>query len=178
MVGFKKGVDRMLKKMDKIMDFLEENFVFIALLSMLMIVFANFIFRYLFGSPITWGEEASRYLMIWATFIAASLGVKKGAHITLDILVVYLPVKANRILRAISYILSMIYCVILIVIGIPFINSLIEKGQLSPALHMPMHIVYLAVLVGTIFMLFRYVLLFISDIIKSEQVEKPEIFVD
>jgi len=38
--------------------------------------------------------------------------------------------------------------------------------------------VYLAVLVGTIFMFLRYVLLFISDIIKSEQVEKPEIFID
>lgn len=168
----------MIKKIDKIMDFLEENFVFIALLSMLLIVFANFVSRYVLGSPITWGEEASRYLMIWATFIAASLGVKKGAHITLDILIVYLPERANRILRATSYIVSMIYCVILIVIGIPFINSLVEKGQLSPALHIPMSIIYLAVLIGTIFMFIRYVLLFISDIIKSEQIEKPEIFVD
>lgn len=168
----------MIKKIDEIMDFIEENFVFIALLSMLLIVFANFVSRYVFGTPITWGEEASRYLMIWATFIAASLGVKKGAHITLDILIVYLPERANRILRATSYIVSMIYCVILIVIGIPFINSLVEKGQLSPALHIPMSIIYLAVLIGTIFMFIRYVLLFISDIIKSEQIEKPEIFVD
>lgn len=168
----------MVKKFEKILTFLEENFIYFSLLLMLSIVFINFVMRYLFGTSITWGEELARYLMIWATFIAASLGVKKGAHITLDILVIYLSEKANRVLRAISYSCCIIYCILVLYIGIPFINSLVEKNQLSPALQIPMSIVYLAIIVGTILMLLRYILLFITDIINNEQIEKPEIFVD
>ncbi|BAQ09341.1 TRAP-type C4-dicarboxylate transport system, small permease component [Bacillus sp. OxB-1] len=168
----------MLKRFEKILTYIEENVAYLTLLFMLLIVFLNFLLRYLFGSSITWGEELARYLMIWSTFIAASLGVKKGAHITLDILVVYLPEKANRVLRGISYILSMVYCILLLYIGIPFINSLITKGQLSPAMQVPMSGVYGAIVVGTALMLIRYIILFISDVIRNEKIEKSEIFAD
>lgn len=160
------------------MDSIEENFVFGTLFVMLLIVFANFVSRYVFHSSLPWGEEAARYLMIWATFVAASLGVKKGAHITLDILIVYMSEKNQKRLRAISYILSMIYCVLILFIGVPFIFNLIEKGQVSPALQIPVHFIYASIVIGTILMLIRYILLFVSDIIRSEGVEKPEIFAE
>ncbi|MCK6205249.1 TRAP transporter small permease [Bacillus infantis] len=168
----------MLKKVDRVIEHIEEYFVFSSLLLMVLIVFINVLGRFVFNFSISWSEEAARYLMIWATFIAASLGVKKGSHITLDILTVYLPEKANRIVRAISYILSMVYCILLLVIGIPFIMDMIAKGQISPALHMPIHFVYLAIVAGAVLMLIRYILLFIDDIVYSNKIEKTEIMAD
>jgi C4-dicarboxylate transporter DctQ subunit len=167
-----------LKKVDRVIEQIEEYFVFSSLLLMVLIVFINVLGRFVFNFSISWSEEAARYLMIWATFIAASLGVKKGSHITLDILTVYLPEKANRIVRAISYLLSMVYCILILVIGIPFIMDMMAKGQISPALHMPIHFVYLAIVAGTVLMLIRYILLFIDDIVYSNQIEKPEIMAD
>ncbi len=168
----------MLKKIEKLLDQIEEYFVFGSLLLMVIIVFANVLGRFVFQFSVPWAEEAARYLMIWATFVAASLGVKKGAHITLDILTVYLPEKGNRIIRAISYILSMTYCILILKIGIPFIIDMVAKGQISPALQIPVHFVYLAIIVGTALMLIRYILLFIDDIIHSNKIEKPEILAD
>nr|WP_276519687.1 TRAP transporter small permease [Bacillus infantis] len=167
-----------MKKVDRVIEHIEEYFVFSSLLLMVLIVFINVLGRFVFNFSISWSEEAARYLMIWATFIAASLGVKKGSHITLDILTVYLPEKANRIVRAISYILSMVYCILLLVIGIPFIMDMIAKGQISPALHMPIHFVYLAIVAGAVLMLIRYILLFIDDIVYSNKIEKTEIMAD
>ncbi|PPA68482.1 TRAP transporter small permease [Jeotgalibacillus proteolyticus] len=168
----------MLKKIEKIINYIEEYFIFGSLLLMVLIVFLNVIGRFIFNFSFSWSEEAARYLMIWATFIAASLGVKKGAHITLDILTIYLPEKMNRIVRAISYILSMVYCILILFIGIPFIMDMATKGQLSPALQMPIHFVYLSIIVGTVLMFIRYIFLFIDDIIHMNKIEKSEILAD
>lgn len=168
----------MLKKFDKRLEQIEEYFVFASLLLMVIIVFVNVVGRFIFNFSFTWSEEAARYLMIWATFVAASLGVKKGSHITLDILTVYLPEKANRIIRAISYLLSMVYCVLLLFIGVPFIMDMISNGQLSPALQIPVHFVYLSIIIGSVLMFIRYILLFVDDIIYSNKIEKPEILAD
>lgn len=168
----------MIEKFDSILEKIEEYFIFISLLLMVIIVFANVLGRFVFNFSFTWSEEAARYLMIWATFIAASLGVKKGSHITLDILTVYLPEKANRIIRAISYVLSITYTALILFIGVPFIMDMANKGQLSPALQFPVHFVYLAIVVGSVLMMVRYILLFINDIVFSKKIEKPEILAD
>ena len=166
------------KKIDKILSVFEENLIFILLLAMLAAVFSNFVSRYFFDSAIGWAEELSRYLMIWSTFIAASYGVKKGAHITLDVLVVYLSKKANKVIRAISYVISIIFCVLIIYLGIPFINDLFNANQKSPSLRLPMYIVYGSIVLGSALMLIRYILLFIEDIIFNEEIEKTDIVPD
>lgn len=166
------------KKIDKVLSFFEENVIFILLLTMLLAVFSNFVSRYFFNTTLGWAEELSRYLLIWSTFIAASYGVKKGAHITLDVLVIYLSEKANKVLRATSYIISMVFCVLVVYIGIPFINDLIATNQLSPSLRLPMYIVYGSIVLGSILMFIRYLLLFISDILYGEKIEKTDILPD
>ncbi len=161
-----------MKSLDNTLTKIEENLTFILLLAMLLAVFASFVSRYVFNSPIDWTEEFSRYVMIWATFIAASYGVKTGAHITLDIMVIYLSDKGNKILRTVSYILSLVYCVLVIYIGIPFINNLIETQQKSPAMEIPMYFVYLSIIVGTVLMFLRYVILLFNEFSNSNQLEK------
>jgi len=167
-----------IKRIDKVLTSFEENLIFILLGTMLLAVFSNFVSRYSFNTTLGWAEELSRYLLIWSTFIAASYGVKKGAHITLDVLIVYLSEKANKVIRAISYILSMIYCVLIIYIGIPFINSLIISNQLSPSLNVPMYLIYSSIVIGSVLMLVRYLLLFVMDILYGEEIEKTEIITD
>ncbi|WP_102347596.1 TRAP transporter small permease [Bacillus sp. Marseille-P3661] len=163
---------KLMKSLDNTLTKIEENLTFILLLAMLLAVFASFVSRYVFNSPIDWTEEFSRYVMIWATFIAASYGVKTGAHITLDIMVIYLSDKGNKILRTVSYILSLVYCVLVIYIGIPFINNLIETQQKSPAMEIPMYFVYLSIIVGTVLMFLRYVILLFNEFSNSNQLEK------
>ena len=169
---------RTIRKVDKVLTFFEENVVFILLLTMLIAVFSNFISRYFFSTTIGWAEELSRYLLIWSTFIAASYGVKKGSHITLDVLIIYMSEKANKVLRAISYVICMLYCVLIIYIGIPFVNNLISDNQLSPSLSLPMYIVYGSIILGSVLMFIRYILLFILDIVFNEEIEKTEILAE
>lgn len=163
---------KVINSIDNILTKIEENITFILLFAMLLAVFAGFVSRYIFNSPLDWSEEFSRYVMIWATFIGASYGVKTGAHITLDVLVVFFSEKANKILRTVSYVFSLIYCVLVVFIGIPFIENLIKTQQLSPAMQIPMYFVYISIIVGTILMFVRYIILLIYEFTNFNSLEK------
>ena len=56
------------------------------LAAMALMVFANVALRYLTDYSILWAEEASRYTMIWLTFIGSGLVLRYGGHIGIDTL--------------------------------------------------------------------------------------------
>jgi len=41
--------------------------------------------RYVLNSGLTWGEEASRILVIWFSFISMAIGVRKNLHISIHL---------------------------------------------------------------------------------------------
>jgi TRAP-type C4-dicarboxylate transport system permease small subunit len=69
-----------------------EGLVVAALVAaMTVMVFAQVIFRYVFGNSLVWSEELARYLFVWVTMIGASAAVSLGQHYGLDIVVKPLP---------------------------------------------------------------------------------------
>lgn len=68
----------------------------IAIGGMTVIVILGVIFRYGIGTPLGWTEEAARYLMIWAASLAVSMGIMKGEHVGIRLLVDALPPTLRR----------------------------------------------------------------------------------
>ena len=57
----------------------------IGLLAILaVIVVASVFWRYVLNDAISWSEEVSKFLMVWMTFAAAPIGLKKGAHVAVE----------------------------------------------------------------------------------------------
>ena len=54
-------------------------------------VFLQFFTRYVLNNSLAWTEEIARYLLIALTFIGAAMAVRKGTHIAVEFLYVYLP---------------------------------------------------------------------------------------
>ncbi|MFB4164254.1 TRAP transporter small permease [Alteribacillus sp. JSM 102045] len=167
-------MENIVKKVDKGLTFLEENVLFLLLLFMLCTVFFGLTNRYVFQEGIRWGEELPRYLLIWATFIGASYGMKKGIHITVDVITVYASEKINRYMRAISYIISIAFCLTLLWIGVPYIVDIMRSNQVSPAMQLPMYWFYLSAVVGMFLMLIRLLILFVSDFVFHEEIESHD----
>ncbi|MCX8116583.1 MAG: TRAP transporter small permease [Desulfobacterota bacterium] len=63
---------------------------------MTIIVLLGVLFRYVFRSPLGWTEEAARYLMIWAASLAVSMGIMKGEHVGIHLVVNALPQKVKK----------------------------------------------------------------------------------
>lgn len=84
--------------------------VLVAILSVLVsIVLANVIGRYVFNFALTWADEMARFLFVWLTFLGATVGLARGAHIGMDIVVQALPPRGARALQALALLLMAVF---------------------------------------------------------------------
>lgn len=71
--------------------------VAIAGFSLMAIVIAvQVLARYIWNSPTVWSEELAISLFVWSTMLAIPLGLRRGEHLTLDVVSRYLPARAIR----------------------------------------------------------------------------------
>ena len=66
---------------------------------MVLVIWFEVVERYFLHLGMTWTEEFSRYLMIWAALLAVSCGAFYREHIGLNIVHRFLPPKGIRILQ-------------------------------------------------------------------------------
>ncbi|MBE1444117.1 TRAP transporter small permease [Paenibacillus sp. OAS669] len=102
-------------------------------------------FRYVLSSPIFWADELSLYLFCWATFLGASLAVKRSDMAAVTFLLNRLP-ERGRILGSLAIQLSILFfAVVMGYYSTVWIMSPSVMNLLSPALSMKMWKLYLIV---------------------------------
>jgi TRAP-type C4-dicarboxylate transport system permease small subunit len=73
-------------------------FCIIVASALFIIVVAAIVARYGFGQAVSWTEEVPRYLLIWISFLGASVGVLHRDHVGFDVLFNALPRPVRRVL--------------------------------------------------------------------------------
>ena len=116
--------------------------VFLLVAAMVIVTTLQVVFRVFFNA-LTWSEELSRYLLVWGTFFGATLAYKRGNHIAVTFIVDLLPVRMRTAFRILSFLLSMVFFVIIAVQGMKMIQM--QVFQISPAMSLPMKHVYLSI---------------------------------
>lgn len=89
---------RIIDRLDAIVAIL----VILAMAGMVTTVSAQVFLRYALNSSFDWAEEVSRLLFVWSIFLAIPLGVKRGAHVGIDLLTSHLPSSASTALFRIA----------------------------------------------------------------------------
>ena len=141
----------------KILNNIEEFIVVPLVATMVVVVILQVIFRYIIRGSLPWSEELSRYLMVWITFLGASIGVKRGAHVGVEALVIALPRKAQTIVRYLGIVISLIFCIVVLNASLGILTRQIASQQVSPAMRMPMWWAYLAIPSGFSLMTIRFI---------------------
>ena len=119
--------------------------------AMVVLVFAQVVFRYGVVRPIFWADELSRYLFVWITFLGAGVAMGRRAHYGFD----YLTGKCRPVLRqAIAIAMAtfgggfLAVCLVLGLTGVEIVTT-----QRSPSLGISMAWVYAALPSGAILLL-------------------------
>lgn len=100
--------------------------------------------RYLTGSPSSFTDELSRYLMIWLGILGAAYVSGKNMHVAIDYLPSKLKEKPRKRLATFVHILVLLFALFALVIGgIRLVYISFTLGQTTPALGMPLAVVYL-----------------------------------
>jgi TRAP-type C4-dicarboxylate transport system permease small subunit len=124
----------------------------ILIMSLLVLTVSLQVFmRYVIGSPVTFTEELSRFLLIWLGLLAASYAYRQRMHLALDLLVLKLKGKQRNVLNIIIHSLVALFSLLVLVYGgsqLVYLTWILD--QHSPALGVSMSIVYLVLPVSGI----------------------------
>lgn len=86
----------------------------LCLVVMLVMVFGNVVLRLFFNTGIDLSEEIPRFAFVWMTFLGAIVGMRRRAHLGVDMLVLALPVLGRRVCWAISQAVMLVCCVYIV----------------------------------------------------------------
>ena len=123
----------------------------ILMAAMVVIIAAQVWCRFILNNPLTWSEEAGRYLFVWISFIGAAAGVRYQVHLGIDLMDKLLPAALYRLVVVVGNLIIQVFLLVIIFWGFKILG--IIRLQVSPSMHISMCYPYLAVPVGGIFML-------------------------
>lgn len=138
----------MWNKIDKVLFGFEGYLTGLLLLGSTLLLFVNVFLRYVFHSSTTWAEEAIRYAIIWVTFIGSSICARRGSHVGIDIFAQLMPPLGRKIVLAAGQFISAAFMLFSTFYGWQMFALVSNTGQRSPALLMPMAIVYFSMPLG------------------------------
>ena len=102
--------------------------------------------RYVTGNPSSFTDELARYLMIWIGVLGAAYVSGRNLHVAIDILPLRQNKKTQKTLKIIVTLLIILFVFFAFVIGgsrLVYISYVL--GQQSPALQLPLALVYLII---------------------------------
>ena len=115
--------------------------------------FAQVLFRFFFESPLSWSEELVRYVFVWSVFLTAAIAFNLNRHISIDFLTTWYPPRLQRVFALVSWGCVILGVVVVFVLGMQLIQSPSVRLQKSPAMEIPMTLPYAAIPVGCVVMM-------------------------
>ncbi len=143
---------KVLKWLD---EYLEEAILIALLICMACVMGVQILARYCLNQSLSWSEELTQYLFVWATFISISYCVKKRVSIKIEQFITALPEKGKTGLRLFRHTVVLIFCIIMLPYSVTYVQQAVEFQSTSAALGIPMYFIQSAPLVGFILLLIR-----------------------
>lgn len=136
------------------------------LVAIMIIIFVQTFTRYVIFYSIPWSEEASRYLFVGMILLGINLGVSQDLMVRIDLIDNFLSEKTKKILEVGRQIIALIISMVFFYSTFGMIR--IGGYQMSPALRLPMNVMYGTLCVG-------FLLTIISVIFKLYDMKKGEV---
>jgi len=121
---------------------------------MLTIVVLGVVFRYFLNAPLSWSEEIPRYIMVWMTFMACSIAIKRKQHIGMVFFVERFPPAVRKYLTLLSNILIVIFLLVAMHHGY-LLAQMVGGDQRTPMANIPMAWLYLSIPVASLLMIIQ-----------------------
>jgi len=137
----------------KILDRSLETLVVIVMAVLVLDVLWQVFARLVLKNPSTVTEEVATFMLVWAALLGAAVAMGRGAHLGIDYFVGKLPARAKLATEVLVFFAVAAFSLLVMVVGgADLVASNFELGQVSPALHVNMGYVYLAVPISGFFL--------------------------
>ena len=113
--------------------------------------------REIFAYSSIWGEEIVRYSFIYLAWIGASAAVRERAHIRIDVLFNFCPVRVKAALYILGDLVMLSVAVIALIWSMDSVMTAIKFGSVTHGLRVPFALFLFAVPLGFSLMTYRLV---------------------
>jgi TRAP-type C4-dicarboxylate transport system permease small subunit len=144
-----------LRAIERVVDEVVQRVSVVVLVGMILVITIQIISRVLFDA-VSWSEELARYLLVWITFLGATLAWSRGRHIAVSFIADAAPSAVRRLIQLGTLAVSAAFFAIIVVIGIRYMR--VQSFQVSASLRIPMAWVYTIMPVSATLMLFYTVI--------------------
>jgi C4-dicarboxylate transporter DctQ subunit len=104
--------------------------------------------RYTQITALRWPDELSRFLMVWMTFIGAGAAARAGSHFAINMVYAFVPRRIHKVFLILSLAIIDVSLIYILYLSINTIRVMVFMRQVSPAMGIPMWLMYLAVPIG------------------------------
>ena len=149
------------ERVDKVLGVILVVIMAVMVVNVLWQVFTRFVL----GDPSSFTDELARYLMIWVGVLGAAYISGRRMHVAIDLLPSKFNKREQHKLKIIVNVIVILFCLLALVVGgvrLVYITYILE--QYSPALKLPLALVYLVIPVSGILIIYYK----ISDIITKK----------
>ncbi len=151
-----------LRKLDETIGRIEEWSLFIIVIVALISLFFNVVLRYGFNYTLAWSEELVRIVIIYSTFIGASVAIKQRAMIRIDAIVQIFP-KLKKGLTFYTNILMLVFAAMMVFYGYKMTHLQLITHQKTIIMQIPLVIVYAIMPVTGVMLFLRTVQVMFQD---------------
>lgn len=130
-----------LDYLEKIVDMLGAA----ALTALIAVAFLQVIFRFLLHNALNWPEEVCRYLFIIVAYLGAVVTMKRGRHLRVDILLSISGPAMKRLFNVITYLGSLLYCVICCGASWVLMLEIKSMDQMAASISLPVWITWIPI---------------------------------
>lgn len=163
-----------MKFVNGILRVLEQIAKWLAVLSTavmwLVMCYAVFM-RYLFHNPPVWGDELCRYCLVWLTFYGGAVALRRRSLANMNLVVNLFPPRIRKWINIAVSILCFALLAAFTLWSVQLIMSRSVQIQKSPAMGLPLPIVYSCLPIGLGLMALQQLVLIVLDIMTSPEEE-------
>ena len=129
---------------------------------MSIIVAVQVFCRYVLNHSLFWSEELARYLLVWLTFLGASVAYYRNVHPGIDVIYARMPNSIQKITAITVHLVSMTLFGIMIIFGTKF--SYFVRLQISPALNLPKWFIFTIIPISGLILMLHSLTFFLSEL--------------
>jgi len=138
---------------------------------LILYTFFAVIMRYFINRPVYWGEEFQLICIIIIVFFGAGAGFRTGSHIAIDFLVDFFPIKLQKFIMAIIYLISVVVMIYFFMQSSAFVRQMYNTRRITDILRIPFYLIYSSFPIGCILIIINYTIVTYTKYFKSNKEE-------
>lgn len=138
-------MEKMKQIFGKVQNFVNA-IIGLMLIAIMVIIFVQTFTRYIIFYSIPWSEEASRYLFVGMILLGINMGISQDLMVRIDLIDNFLSAKMKKVMEIGRQVVALVISSIFFYSTFGMIR--IGGYQMSPALRLPMNVMYGTLCIG------------------------------